>query len=145
MKPDLGFRYAPGWKGVPPHISSEDFEIWKRWRDTDLPANALSWYFDVGLGGQVVEHETDEALTRMWRRVTSKRADVVLEYPDRWIIVELRFAASASALGRLAQYKTLWQEDPPDDRPVDLVLVTDRLDPDLERVASNFGITSVQI
>jgi hypothetical protein len=75
---------------------------------------------------------------------TQKRIDVLIETQKSWKIVELRHNATASALGRLIMYRNLWKSDPPDDRPVELMLVTDKYDPDVEAAAKELGIEYIK-
>jgi hypothetical protein len=121
-------------------MSSEDVRIWQRWRLTDTVRLASALYFDVGFTTTQAPPGTPENMARMWERVTAARADVVIDAGARWLIVELRAQASSSAIGRLLYYRTLWQKDPPDDRPVELILVTNAPQPGLVEAAQGVGI-----
>lgn len=140
MPTTLGQKYAVAWAGYPPHMSTEDEQIWKVAKP-DLTKGALGIYYDVGLGGQtIVPPDTPPNLAGMWLRNTQKRVDVLLEFKAAWHIIELRHNASATAFGRIMQYRKLWEADPPDKRPVMLTIVTNRYDPDLEEMCKDFGI-----
>lgn len=140
MPTTLGESYHPNWNGYPPHMSYEDLEIWKVYKNKLLP-EALSLYYDVGLGGQTeTPPDTSPEMSKMWIRNTQKRADVIVDTGDTWIIIELRSNATASGAGRLLQYKALWNEDPPDDRPVNLRLVTNMYDRDVEMLCKRLDI-----
>ena len=143
MPTTLGQKYLPTWDGVPPHMSPEDYEIWKRYRPTII-RDAQAIYYDVGIGGQItVPPGTTPEMAAMWFRNTQKRIDVLLDYGIGWIIVELRFNASSSAIGRLLHYRDLWNADPPDKRPLLLRLVTNRDDPEIRALAQKLDINYV--
>lgn len=139
----LGTKYLPTWDGLPPHMSPEDYEIWKRYKP-QIIKDAQAVYYDVGLGGQItVPPGTTPEMAAMWFRNTQKRIDVLLDYGIGWIIVELRFNASSSAIGRLLHYRDLWNADPPDKRPLLLRLVTNRDDPEIRTLAQKLDINYV--
>ena len=139
----LGNPYPQTWEGVPPHMYGEDLGLWYKYRPTVIQ-KALRIYFDVGLGGQMeVPPETPPEMAVMWLRNTQKRIDVLIEEEKKWIIIELRARAQASAIGRLLQYFNLWKEDPPDNRTVELRLITDTVDQDTKNLAEKLGITFV--
>lgn len=140
MPTDLGRRFEPSFRGLPPGMAREDYLIWKRFVDTFAPA-AEAFYFNVRLGsGNPGNGQADPSLQRMWRMITQKRADVVADLRTGWVIIELRSHATASAIGRLLQYLDLWGQDPPDDRPVSGWLISDLRDADTERLAFKVGI-----
>ncbi len=145
MPTTLGIRYNVSWTGYPAHMSPEDTEIWKRYKDK-IADEVLLLYFDVGLGGQTeVPPDTSPEMAMMWLRNTQKRTDVVAETLDGWIIIELRENATASAIGRLLLYQELWKQDPPDNRPVTLRLVTNREDVDVKALSRIQGIAYIVV
>jgi hypothetical protein len=122
-------------------MSPKDYAIWQRYRQTFLPP-ARALYFDIALGkGDRPETPALPPVDSMWRRVTSFRADLIIDTPDGWTLVELRDNAGAGALGALILYGDLWTEDPPDSRPLTLQLVTNTTHPDLSRTCQKHGIT----
>jgi hypothetical protein len=131
----------PNWAGYPPHMSALDYPIWLKW----APAQRPRWsalYFDVGLGtGLPAPPAAGDRDRTMWQRLTQKRADVVADAGDHWELIELRHSAQANALGRLLQYQSLWNNDPPDSRHVALYLITDFLDPTLPTLLASHNIT----
>jgi len=145
MPPDLGTAFAPGWAGWPPHMSEEDKEIFERGRDI-IFKDAVNVFYDVGLGGQqLMLPETESQYREMWRRVTQKRIDVLVETPTEWKIIEIRPHATSTAAGRLLQYKEMWSSDPPDKKPYRLILMTDKADPDLIPVLKSLTIELIEI
>jgi len=141
MPTELGHPYPPDFAGYPTHMSTSDFHIWVAYQPT-IPKTALALYFDVRLGeGRPAGPETPDYLRRMWRLNTQKRADVVIEFPDRWHLIELRNNAQLNAIGRLLGYQQLWKLDPPDPRRLTIELVTDNTDADTAQLAQTQGFT----
>lgn len=121
-------------------MSAEDEAIWQRYLPTI--ANDFDFmYFDVGLGeGASAPESASPEYKRMWKINTQKRADVILETKDAWTIIELRNIATSSAIGRLLLYKTLWNADPPDARPLQLRLITNGFDADVQHLCEVMDI-----
>ena len=135
----------PHYTGTPRRMSTEDYAIWYRWRQIDRNP-WIKFHFDVGVGsGKDPGPNVSAADAAMWLQNTQKRIDVLGELADRVVIIELRQRAQPNALGRLLVYKTLYEENPLDARPVELWLVTDTPDPELERIARSYGVKYVLV
>lgn len=140
MVPRLGPRFDPWWRGHPPHMSTGDFALWQRYV-AGQPLRFASVYFDVALGsGDMSAGPGPGSVAGMWMRLTSFRADVVGETVAGWTLIELREDAGPGALGSLLVYAALWKADPPDVRPLSLMLVTDRVHPDFAPIVAAHGI-----
>lgn len=158
-------RFGSDFARRPDRMSPGDFEIWARWWPRVL-GGALAVIFDVGLGdGLPLSPETEagrilsapfdfrtlaaaprgspEKLAFMHLRNTQKRADVIIERDSEVWLVEMRFNAQASAIGRLQMYGRLWAQDPVWDKPVKLYLVTNLEDPDVKVTAELLGLVYV--
>ncbi len=132
----LGTKFHPTWDGKPPHMAPKDYDIWIRARK-GFTFEAAAMYFDVGLGGQEIpDKQLSPQMFDMWQRVTQKRIDVLVETPHMWQIIEVRFNANSSAVGRLMMYDLMWKSERPDNRPYLLYLITNRQDDDLERLCT---------
>lgn len=141
----LGEPYKPTWMGYPPHMSKEDYLLWNIYKITALK-DALNVYFDVGLGGQEeVPEGTTPQMAHMWLRNTQSRADVVIETETEWRIIELRHQSTGSELGRILKYRALWQREPPDKKPVRVILVVGRKDDIIKELAESAGVEYVFI
>lgn len=119
-----------------------DVPVWYRFLDRFAPAfSAL--YYDILLGGPWLTPEQEkDPLQRMWRYNISKRADAIgVDAGVVWII-EVSSYPGLRAIGQLAVYKALWDEDPKITGPVKLVLVAERLDNDL---GAALGIAGIQV
>jgi hypothetical protein len=141
MAIDWGEKYAPDWDGRPSHMSARDRPLWWAWWPT-ARRNAVAMWFDVAVGPlPYIPPKTPDDLARMWARLNRKRIDAVIQFPDWYEIVELRWDASASALGRLAMYRDLWLKEAGAPGPVHLRLVTNRVDEAWRATAAAMGIT----
>lgn len=140
MPPDLGTKYSVQIERIPPHMSTEDYRLFLRWR-TRYANQPTTAYYDVGVGpARPVDRPVDATLRTMWTRLNQKRLDVLLEFEDHWHIVELRDRSNANAIGRLLMYRKLWIEDPPDARDVTMELVTNVTDISLAELARDHQI-----
>lgn len=131
MKPKPGQLYANDWRGRPPHMSSNDLPLWERFQDK-YGSEFLGFYFDVLVGTPSdIPAGTPENMSTMWERITAKRVDAVGVKPDTYWLIEFRPNAAAGALGTIITYMTAWRKDPPDDKPIQPVVVSDVFDPDI--------------
>lgn len=138
----LGPAWPPTFTGFPTRMAPEDLQIWQRWFPT-IAQETLQLYFDVGLGdGRPPPEETPPELARMWLRNTQKRADVLIVRQNEVWLVELRFAAQPSAVGRVLTYALLWERDPVIRKPLVPWIVTNgaAFDPDVRDTAEAHGI-----
>jgi len=107
-----------------------------------LPYPYVALYFDVAVSTTSAPAPSPEGpnLEAAWWFLTAKRIDVVGELPHRWDLIELRRGAGQAALGALRLYNHLLKQDPPDEKPTHLILVTDQPDPDIIGLAELEGI-----
>lgn len=140
MPPDLGFRYSPTWSGNPPHMALQDIPLWIRCREQFIP-RVTGWYFDAAVGeGAGLPQDPADSIALAYYRLTRKRLDAVGDAGSVWLLLELRPNAGLGALGSIQTYRSLWERDPPDTRPVEAWLITDRAEPDTMRTAINAGV-----
>jgi hypothetical protein len=145
MATDLGRPFPADWRGRPPHMSTNDRAIWTHFYPT-IESQVQALYFDVALGpGPPIPPKTPPNLARMWTRLNQKRVDVVVDLMDRVAIIETRYNASSSAIGRLLMYKRLWLLDPPLPQPVETWIVTNAADPDWLPLATELGIKTFTV
>lgn len=139
----LGPSYDKNYSGWPPHMATEDYAIWQRIKDK-LLVDAQRIYFDVGLGGaKNIPDEYEPSYRYMWERLNQKRIDVLVDTGTEWNIIELRPRATSTAIGRLLQYREMWDNEPIDNRKRNLILGTDIPDPDLVSLAKTLNIEIV--
>lgn len=140
MPTDLGQSFAPTWAGTPPGMSEIDTQLWHRWRSKGL-VNALQLFFNVRLGADgPMPKELSKKDIEFWYTYVAKRADAIVEYDDHITIIELRDEANANAVGRLMMYKMLWDRDPKINKPIKLLIVTNRYDADTQTLAEAQGM-----
>jgi hypothetical protein len=127
---------VPPWPGM----SAQDTIIWLRGLHVvTQPGDSL--YYNVRIGTlKHVGPGLPPGIVTGWQRVNQKRVDVVRQRGDLWTIIEVRHIATSAALGRLIQYRDLWAQDRPTEKP-ELLLVTDWMDPDLPQLLGPAGIS----
>lgn len=136
----LGEKYDLAYLGIPPMMSQEDFKIWQIWKHK-IKENFEGVYFNVHVGDGIDPGENvDEKFKRFWVQKTQLRIDVLVVYPDRVEIVELRHNASTSAIGRVLAYRDLYEFDDPFKLPVFLRIVSDFHNEVVARVAWKYNI-----
>ena len=137
---DLGPKFLPAFEGLPPHVSSEDLQLWEIFRRR-WSKDYVAFYFDVALGeGEGAGPNISAKVAEAWRRLTRFRADVVGDTGTEWHLIELRPNAGPGAIGALQTYSTLWGTGAPDARPIRPILVSDSCSDDIRRVARLAGI-----
>ena len=140
MPTTIGRPYDLDWRGRPPHMLDPDIPVWYRFLEKyGFLLTAL--YYDCLLGGPFLTPEQEkDPFQRMWRFNISKRADAIAETPNEVWIIEVSADPGLRAVGQLQVYQNLWIEDPKIIKPERMVLVCDRLDPDLGAACGRFGI-----
>lgn len=140
MPTTLGPKYAVDWRGRPPHMLDPDIPVWYRFL---LKYGHLfkSLYYDCLLGGNFLSPEQlKDPLEVGWNYNISKRADAIAELDDENWLIEVASFPGLRAAGQLLTYQTLWDEDPKLAGAMDLILVGERIDPDLAASMSKFSI-----
>jgi len=145
MPPDLGIPYPPTWQGTPAHMAPQDLRLWRRALPQLAPL-VSAWYYDAAVGaGRPGPGDPSDPIEIAWLRLTRKRLDAVGDTPAAWLLIEVRPNAGLGALGAIQTYRSLWERDPPDTRPVKAILISDRLEPDTHRTAINANIQMIQV
>lgn len=145
MKPDLGIAYSVSWGGFPAGMAEADFPIWQRFQ-ARFKDDFKSFYFNVRVGEPMrpITELTPE-IAKMAEDLTRRRIDVVGEKAGLWWLIEIRPSAGPGAFGQVMMYQTLWNLDPPDERPSIPVLVTDRTDYNVVATAQAQGILLIVV
>ncbi len=143
MPTELGREFAPIKIFIPPHMAAEDTALYHRWAPSGLKG-ALRQFFDVALGdGPEFPEGAPLELEPMWIRLNQKRADAIVEYPEKISLIEFRYNATPNVFGRLITYEMLWKDDPVINKELELVVVTNREDPVMTRVAKSLNVVLV--
>jgi len=137
---DLGRPYSLDWRGHPPHMLRQDVPVWygflEKWG-----TNFINLYYDCLLGGPVLDsYQLKTNLSKMWRALNAKRADVIAELDNELWIIEVAPDPDLRILGQLMAYRALWLRDPIINKVERLVLVSSSFNPDLFDAASMYGI-----
>lgn len=130
---------------IPQQMSQEDYRIFLAWRHDGL-RTAINVYYDVKLGmGKPCDPSHDETMQKCWADLTCRRADMIVEYEKIVEIIELKYDAEPSSVGRLLLYRLLWKQDPPIKKTLILRLISDRDDADIKllSLAYNFYFTVI--
>lgn len=129
---DLGELFVPDWAGVPPHMSSRDFIIWRRWQEKNW-IQYSGFHFDAAVGTPV---EMPSGLTDRQRagaeRASVKRIDAIGVQRDRVRVIEVRPSASSSAAGAVLLYTFLLSRAGAFQLPMEGMILSDQVDPDSE-------------
>ncbi len=137
---DLGQLFKPDWSGIPPHMSSRDFLIWRLWH-TRHWAKYEGFYFDAAVGTPLVPPPgLTEIQVKMAERISVKRIDAIGLQADRVHVIEVRAAASSSAAGAVLLYKFLLERAAAFNLPMEPWILSDVTDPDAELFFTAFGI-----
>jgi len=136
----LGPKYSTDWRGKPPHMLAPDIPVWYKFLK-EWSKHFVSLYYDCLLGGPApAKDENKDAMARMWRALTCKRADAIAELENEVWLIEVSAYPGMRALGQLLTYHTLWIQDPKIDKPVIMVLVADQIDPDVRLSYRPYGV-----
>jgi len=137
---DLGQTYSLDWRGDPPHMLKVDVPIWYRFLEK-YGAPFLKLYYDCLLGGPFLTPEQmKDPYLKDYRLLNSKRADAIAELKDQVWIIEVAKEPGLRALGQVQVYRALWLRDPKIMKPEKVVLVADRINPDLLDAAGMYGV-----
>jgi len=117
-----------------------DIPVWYRFLK-EWSAHIEALYYDCLLGGPPeTEDENNDPMKRMWRALTSKRADAIAETKDEVWLIEVSAYPGMRALGQLLTYHTLWMDEPKIDKPAVMKLVADQIDPDVRLSYRPYGV-----
>ena len=128
-----------------PHMMPYDVAIWERFIKQFPDAYDFAQY-DVKVGSApehstIVSPETGGDSINLYK----KKIDVVGLKAEQIDIIELKPNAGPSALGQLRGYGVLYVKEFNPPTTPKLVLITDRLMPDMDLLASSMGVQIVVV
>lgn len=145
MPTELGKPYSPTWRGRPPHMLRPDFPVWGRFLDKYAHSIDVI-YYDVRVGNAgMATGDVDEKMAKMYRAVTAKRIDALVEYETELWLVEVAAGPGLRSLGQLATYLALYAQDPKISKPTLAYLVCDSLDPDIRAALRLYSMHFIEV
>jgi len=119
-----------------PHLAKYDRDIVQQFLDDNVhtPCQIL---FDVPLP-PIVEPKKQVIKTPagQWKALKAKRIDMVIVRPTCVYVCEAKPGASAMAVGQVLMYQELYHQYYLPTVPVIMLILTDRLDPDVQMVCA---------
>ncbi|MDO9542688.1 MAG: hypothetical protein Q7J98_10240 [Kiritimatiellia bacterium] len=140
MPTELGRRFPVSWEGKPAGMLEPDIPVWYRFL-RKYGYGFLGVYYNSYFGGPWLTREQEEdPMMRMWRAKNVKRTDAIAELENEIWIIEVAAYPGQRSLGQLLNYQTMWLEDPKIEKMERLVLVCERIDPDIGATYAKFGV-----
>jgi hypothetical protein len=122
------------------HLLRRDIEVWERWL-TLLGSDFEAVAYDVAVGGATpAGDDISEADKQGWRYTTALKIDVVIQEADGVWAVEIKPAASVSAIGAALCYPWLLAREEPDLVVLGGGIVCAHLPPDIAAIAADFRV-----
>lgn len=114
--------------------------IWGKWLDQHIN-EYFGYTYDVHVGTPVkIPDDWPDWMKKDVHALSSKRIDVVMEDHHNIYVVEVKENATLGCLGTILSYRYLYIETSTPTKPVRLILVTDKLDPDLQPILESLDI-----
>jgi len=122
------------------HLGKWEVYLWTNWLDQHID-EYFGYTYDVHVGSPAqIPHDWPDWIKRDVDALSQKRIDVVMEDHSNIYVVEIKERANLECLGRVLSYRYLYIEAFNPTKPVQLVLVTDKPDPDLRPIIDSLGI-----
>jgi len=140
MPTNLGKPFSTSWRGSPPHMLRPDVPVVHRFLDKWGWQISKLWY-DCLLGGpDYTQEDLRDPLKHDWWLLTAKRADAIAIANNELWLIEASKDPTLRAIGQLHVYRALWLRDPKVALPEQLILVCERIDPDILDAAGVYSI-----
>lgn len=128
-----------------PHMKPHDVHLWEQF----IRANAGFFDkvdYDILVGDGVVMGDIKkDVYAKSFKILTQKKIDVVGYIRNEIWIVEVKPFASSSALGQLLTYRLLYDETYSPKLPVKMMIITNQLKTDYNKVFSTHGIYVAEV
>ena len=123
-----------------PHLLPLERPIWARYL-AGTSEEFLSLVYDLHLGeGAPVDEAWSEGTAAIVAAVSRKRVDVIGETAGAVIIFEVKPRAGMGAMGQLLNYRELYLKEHRVRKPVRMVVVCERVEPDVLGTYGQYGI-----
>ena len=122
------------------HLSEEETLVAREFINRVIPDAKLK--FDVPLKSKLPLgiSEMKEPYKSLWEYLTAKKIDIVAEYPDKVMIIEVKQRLHASAVGQLLLYKKMYLEQYKPAKPIELWHIAMYPDLDVIDLLKDLGI-----
>lgn len=128
-----------------PHMGPADREIWERFI-TAKPDAFDTCAYDVVVGrGPAEEEIVANGGHPNEVKLYQRKIDVLAATPGILTIIECKPRASTSAIGQIEGYATLFRRDYGYKGTLNLLIITDRLMPEMEFLANNKGVNLIVV
>lgn len=132
------FKYEKN--GYYPHMSKADTAIWERFM-TEYPDAYKQCQYDFHVGdappfNTLDDDDTDRNQDMLYRL----RIDVVAGSALGIDLIEIKPDAGVAAIGQLKSYKALYMRDEEPNQEVGMIIITDKMRPNMEWLCKQEGI-----
>lgn len=122
------------------HLLPLERPIWARYL-ASTTEEFLSLVYDLHLGeGAPIDPALSPGTQAIIAAVSRKRVDVVGETASSIIIFEVKPRAGMGAMGQLLTYRELYLREIRTTKPIRMMVVCERVEPDVPRVYAQYGI-----
>ena len=122
------------------HLLPLERPIWGRYL-AGTSEEFLSLVYDLHLGdGAPVDPSWSSGTAAIVAAVSRKRVDVVGETADSIIMFEVKPRAGMGAMGQLLNYRALYLRERRPTKPLRMMVVCERVEPDVTRTYAQYGI-----
>lgn len=126
-----------------PHMSQADKAIWERFIDKYIDVyDNVQYDFHIGEAppfNTLYDDDTDKNQDMLYRL----RIDVIGNLKDRVDIIEIKPSAGPSTIGQVKSYATLYKRDEDEKRPIHMVILTDKENPNMAWLCKSEGISLI--
>ncbi len=123
-----------------PHLMPREIPIWEAWLQENKDKYD-KFEYDVRVGESIVPPPgLDANIAEMAVSLAKKRIDVVAFKDGNPLIIEIKDYAGLTAIGQLVSYPLLYIDEFPESPKPGIMLLAQRLLPDVARILEFFGI-----
>jgi hypothetical protein len=123
-----------------PHMMPDDIPVWERWLAA-FHVPGTDYAYDVKVGESITTPEDfPEPYATMGKLLAKKRIDVVLTFPDRIVVAEVKKKAGWTAIGQLLGYPLLFDREYSTDLPITGLLICESLTLDTQTILDTYKL-----
>lgn len=132
------FKYEKGpWY---PHMKPRDIAIWERFV-AKYPSAYSECQYDFNVGdpppfNTLMDDGSDKNQDKLYRL----KIDVIGYTPDRINVIEVKPDAGTATIGQIKAYRTLLIRDEVPNKKIGMVIITDKLRPNMEYLCKQEGV-----